>query len=76
MAFPLARLHASMRRDEPLTTDAVTGEARLPIALYEVDDHRGDTDLVLSRPEAQRLLEQLAAALLPAHNRRGLEAVR
>lgn len=75
MAFSPARLHASTRRDEPLSTDAVTGEVRVPIALYEVDEHRGDADLVLSRPDVQRLLKQLVAALRPAP-RTELEAVR
>lgn len=79
MAFLPARLHASTRRDEPLTHDTVTGEIRLPIALYDVDERCGDVALVLSRAEAQRLYTQLAAALEAACGTpamRGLEAVR
>lgn len=77
--FLPARLHASVRRDEPLAGDRVTGEVRVPIALYEVDERRGDVDLVMSRAEGHRLFTQLAEALgfvysLPAP--RGLEAVR
>ncbi|MCH0561967.1 MULTISPECIES: hypothetical protein [unclassified Streptomyces] len=73
-----ARLHASTRRDEPPSSDADTGEVRVPIALYALDEHRGDTDLVLSRADADRLLAELAQALgygvtMP---RRSLEAVR
>lgn len=79
MAILSARLHASTRRDEPLSSDPVTGEVRAPIALYEVDERRGDLDLVLSRAEGQHLLTQLATALgfqLHRPAPRGLEAVR
>ncbi|WP_171110649.1 MULTISPECIES: hypothetical protein [unclassified Streptomyces] len=74
-----ARLHASVRRHEPITTVKVTGEVRVPVALYAVDELRGHADLVLARAEAQRLFTQLAEALgfvaqMPAP--RGLEAVR
>ncbi|HZF92091.1 hypothetical protein [Streptomyces sp.] len=74
-----ARLHASTRRGEPLTTVHVTGEVRVPLALYAVDERRGDVDLVLSRTEAHRLFTQLAEALGLVHSvpaPRGLEAVR
>ncbi|MDN3027992.1 hypothetical protein [Streptomyces sp. S.PB5] len=56
-------MHASTRRDEPLTTDAVTGEVRVPLALYAVDERRADVDLVLSRTDGQRLFTELAEAL-------------
>ncbi|MFG3323709.1 hypothetical protein ACGF3J_37260 [Streptomyces sp. NPDC048171] len=57
----------------------MTGEVRVPLALYAVDELRGNADLVMSRGEAQRLFTQLAEALgyvgeLPTP--RGLEAVR
>lgn len=74
------RLHASVRRDEPLKTQPDTGEVRVPLALYAVDENRGDVDLVLSRAEGQTLFTRLAEALclvnpmMPAQ--RGLEAVR
>lgn len=74
-----ARLHASTRRHEPLTAVPVTGEVRVPLDLYAVDELRGTTDLVMARGEAQRLFTQLAEALgyvgeAPAS--RSLEAVR
>lgn len=62
-----ARLHASTRRGKPLTTDAATGEVRVPIVLYALDDPCGDIDLVLSRAEGQRLFTQLAQALGLVH---------
>ncbi|MFD7402532.1 hypothetical protein ACFV7R_07625 [Streptomyces sp. NPDC059866] len=74
-----ARLHASTRRHEPLTTVGATGEVRVPLALYAVDDLRGTADLVMSRAEAQRLFTQLAESLGFVHQMpapRGLEAVR
>lgn len=79
MPFLPSRLHASARRDEPPTIDATTGEVRVPLALYEVDERRGDVDLVMSRAEGQTLFTQLAEALgfvyqMPTP--RGLEAVR
>lgn len=57
------RLHASVRRDEPLRTQQTTGEVRVPLALYALDENRGDLDLVLSRAEGQRLFTQLAESL-------------
>ncbi|MFF9284879.1 hypothetical protein [Streptomyces griseosporeus] len=78
MALPV-RLHASARRDEPPTAHGLTGEVRVPIALYDLDEHRGDTDLVLSRAEAARLFGQLAEALGYVNTpprQRSLEAVR
>jgi hypothetical protein len=74
-----ARLHASTRRHEPLATVAATGEVRVPLALYAVDELRGNVDLVLARAEAQRLFTQLAEALgyvCQAPAPRSLEAVR
>ncbi|MFI1677077.1 hypothetical protein [Streptomyces sp. NPDC020607] len=57
------RLHASARRSEPPSVDEVTGEVRVPLALYEVDVHRGDLDLVLSRSEVELLLGRLLAKI-------------
>ncbi|MEU5442783.1 hypothetical protein [Streptomyces griseofuscus] len=56
-----------MRRDEPLRTQLVTGEVRVPLALYSVDENRGDVDLVLSRAEGQTLFTRLAEALGLVH---------
>ncbi|WP_327704561.1 hypothetical protein OG530_25255 [Streptomyces decoyicus] len=60
------RLHASTRRDEPPSIDSVTGEIRVPLALYAVDEHRGSVDLVLSHADGASLLASLAEALGPA----------
>lgn len=73
------RLHASLRRDEPLATAPLTGEIRVPLALYEVDELLGATDLVLARSEAQDVFTRLAEALgyvKSAPTQRGLEAMR
>ncbi|MER6839520.1 hypothetical protein [Streptomyces platensis] len=65
---PGARLHASTRRGEPPSADGVTGEIRVPLALYAVDEHRGSVDLVLSRADAASLLASLVEALgAPTH---------
>ncbi|MDV6290347.1 hypothetical protein R2F25_30530 [Streptomyces sp. UP1A-1] len=62
----LPRLHASLRRDESPARDAATGEIRVPIALYDLDEHRGDVPLVMSRAEAEALFAHLRVALVPA----------
>ncbi|MFJ6657793.1 hypothetical protein ACIQNG_15680 [Streptomyces sp. NPDC091377] len=75
----LLPLHASLVREESLTADRVTGEVRVPVALYEIDEHRGFVSLVCSRTEARTLFTQLAEALGLVHGialRAGLEAVR
>lgn len=54
-----AQLHASTRRGEPPAVDHVTGEVRVPLALYALDEHQGDAELVLSRADAQQLLDAL-----------------
>lgn len=59
------RLHASLRRDEPPVRDAVTGEIRVPLSLYDLDEHCGDTTLVMSRAEGEALFAHLRAALVP-----------
>lgn len=60
-----ARLHASPRRDEPVSVDTGTGEVRVPLALYTLDEHCGDIELVLSRVEGTKLFALLAAHLRP-----------
>ncbi|MDQ0949347.1 hypothetical protein QFZ24_003270 [Streptomyces phaeochromogenes] len=57
------RWHASPRRNVPPTTDLGTGEIRVPLALFAIDEHRGDIDLVLSRTEGESLAASLRAAL-------------
>ena len=66
-----ARMHASLRRGEEPTRDAMTGEIRVPLALYDLDEHRGDTELVLARGEAEALFDRLRDELVsPAQVRR------
>jgi hypothetical protein len=48
-------LHASPRPGGSPTSDLGTGEIRVPLALYDLDAHRGDVPLVLSRSEAALL---------------------
>lgn len=57
------RLHASTCRDEPHTIDSVTGEIRVPLALYVFDEQRGTVDLVLSRADGASLLASLVEAI-------------
>lgn len=65
-----AQIHASTRRGEPPTVDHVTGEVRVPLALYALDEHQDDAELVLSRADVQPLLDALQQA-----TRRPLEVV-
>lgn len=68
------RIHASQRGGEPLKSDAGTGEVRIPLSLYQLDDRLADCDLVLSRGEAEALTSALRTALA-ASNGPALEAV-
>ncbi|MFE9624310.1 hypothetical protein [Streptomyces sp. NPDC006527] len=58
--------------------DSSTGEIRVPLALYSLDVHQGDLDLVMSRSEAEALFAHLRAALVPVPAPTGVrpEAVR
>ncbi|QDL70990.1 hypothetical protein DNK48_17995 [Streptomyces malaysiensis subsp. malaysiensis] len=47
--------HASPRRGASMTTDSGTGEVRVPLSLFHLDQYQGDVDLVLSRTEAEEL---------------------
>ncbi|WP_327660894.1 MULTISPECIES: hypothetical protein [unclassified Streptomyces] len=58
-------LHASLRRGAAPHTDATTGEVRLPLSLFRIDEYQGDIDLVLSRTEGERLLNDLGGTLAP-----------
>jgi hypothetical protein len=60
-----ALLHASVRRHEQPAVDPVTGEVRIPLSLYAVDDHQGDIELVLSRKDALPVLDALLRATGP-----------
>lgn len=52
-------LHASPRRGAELCSDSATGEIRVPLSLFCVDEPVGNVDLVLARPEGETLLEEL-----------------
>ncbi|MEU1292359.1 hypothetical protein ABZ439_08015 [Streptomyces sp. NPDC005840] len=73
-----ARLHASLRPEPPTSVHA-TGEVRLPLSIWAVDELRATADLVMSRGEAQQLFTQLAGALgyvCEVPGPRALEALR
>jgi hypothetical protein len=57
--------HASPRRDAMATSDADTGEVRVPLFLYALDRHQGDVVLVLSRKEADQLFVTPARFIAP-----------
>ena len=58
-------LHASLRRGSQPACDARTGEVRVPLTLYALDEAQGYPDLVLSRSEAEALFAHLRVALVP-----------
>lgn len=58
-----AHTHASPRRDAAPYSDSATGEVRVPLSLYRVDEQLDDVDLVLSRQEGERLVERIQSAL-------------
>ncbi|MET9183267.1 hypothetical protein ABZX88_34410 [Kitasatospora aureofaciens] len=43
--------------------DPTSGETRIPLRLFEIDEPQGDADLVLSRAETERLHATLAGFL-------------
>ncbi|GAA2639757.1 hypothetical protein GCM10009863_66050 [Streptomyces axinellae] len=57
--------HASPRKEAEATTDSVTGEIRVPLSLFKVDQRQGDAPLVLSRREAEALHARLGYLLAP-----------
>ncbi|MFE5771456.1 hypothetical protein ACFQ7O_24185 [Streptomyces sp. NPDC056485] len=61
--------HASLTRNVGPSTDRDSGEVRIPLALFDVDVHQGDAELVLTRREARGLLEHLADAVTPVRPR-------
>ncbi|KUN32568.1 hypothetical protein AQJ11_03315 [Streptomyces corchorusii] len=63
MDTPSAPWHASPRRDAAPYSDAQTGEVRIPLTLFSVDERIRDVDLVLSRTEGETFFEQLRPAL-------------
>lgn len=65
------RWHGSLARDAEPSVDSGTGEVRIPLALYDVDVHQGDAELVLTRREARLLLDGLATAMRAAQPAEG-----
>lgn len=59
------RSHASPRHDTPATSDPLTGEIRIPLAIYHVDEHQSSVPLVLSRVEAELLHAALSRLMSP-----------
>jgi hypothetical protein len=72
----VGKLHASLRRGEPLEHDPHTGEVRVPLALYSYDDYQADTELVLSRREVEALFGRLMTAGFEVPLQRRPETVR
>lgn len=71
-----AQWHASPQRGGAPASDAGTGEVRVPLSLFHVDQHMGDVELVLSRLEGEELLTGLRAALAASAVRKRPEAIR
>lgn len=61
----MSALHASLSRGETPQWDARTGEIRIQLALYDLDELQARPDLVLSRGEAESLFAHLRAVLAP-----------
>ncbi|MEU2868181.1 hypothetical protein ABZ769_03110 [Streptomyces olivoreticuli] len=52
--------HASPCRDASPTIDDSTGEIRVPLALFQLDQLQGPVELVLSRVEAVEMYKSLS----------------
>lgn len=57
--------HASPQRAALPTGDHLTGEVRVPLAVYALDQVQAHVPLVLSRREAEDLFARLADLLAP-----------
>ncbi|MFF4178973.1 hypothetical protein [Streptomyces sp. NPDC001750] len=55
--------HASPQRAAVPHSDPGTGEVRVPVALYHLDEVQAEVSLVLSRTEAEELRDSLTALL-------------
>lgn len=55
--------HASPQRAATPLGDPVTGEVRVPVALYNLDELQAEIPLVLSRTEAEALRDRLTTVL-------------
>ncbi|MEU3297573.1 hypothetical protein ABZ722_35275 [Streptomyces longwoodensis] len=66
MDTPPPRWHASPRRGAAPYSDRQTGEVRVPLTLFAVDEPVSDIELVMTRAEGEAHLEQVRAALAAA----------
>ncbi|OKJ42273.1 hypothetical protein [Streptomyces sp. CB01580] len=55
--------HASPQRAAMPHSDPSTGEVRVPVALYDLDELQAEVPLVLSRSEAEALRDTLTSLL-------------
>ncbi|MFJ2702960.1 hypothetical protein ACIO3R_07145 [Streptomyces sp. NPDC087428] len=55
--------HASPQQAALPIGDSTTGEVRVPVALYDLDELQAEVPLVLSRTEAEALRDRLIALL-------------
>jgi hypothetical protein len=55
--------HASLRPDSESTGDSTTGEIRVPLEVWSVDQPQGSVDLVLSSREVEQLYARLSLLL-------------
>lgn len=55
--------HASPQRAASPVSDPSTGEVRVPVSLYAIDELQAEVPLVLSRAEAEALRAKLADLL-------------
>ncbi|MFB6426418.1 hypothetical protein ACFCXC_23540 [Streptomyces microflavus] len=55
--------HASPQRAVLPLGDPTTGEVRVPVALYDLDELQAEVPLVLSRTEAEQLRDSLDTLL-------------
>lgn len=58
--------HASPTRDVPASREPDTGEIRVPLSLFDLDEPQGDVQLVLSSLEAEQLYATLSRLLADA----------
>ncbi len=61
--MPPVGVHASRHRNRRIAHDTTTGETRIPLRLYRLDEPQGDVELVLSRAEATILFDELVRSL-------------
>ncbi|TKA11757.1 hypothetical protein [Actinacidiphila oryziradicis] len=60
----MCKWHASPRRAVPASRQDDTGEIRIPLALFDLDQLKGHLELVLSRVEAEQMYAGLSRLLV------------